>query len=110
MGLLDLPLSALSWIDAGLAAVLPAAIRIALWGGIGAMVSMGLYWLVSPQRRIAGIAAEERRLKDTLRDENTEATDGLASARSEEHTSELQSPMRISYAVFCLKKKTTIHH
>src|SRR3546814_5877565 len=27
--------------------------------------------------------------------------------RSEEHTSELQSPMRISYAVFCLKTKTT---
>src|SRR3546814_7171191 len=30
----------------------------------------------------------------------------LAQARSEEHTSELQSLMRISYAVFCLKKKT----
>src|SRR3546814_3325802 len=30
---------------------------------------------------------------------------GLASARSEEHTSELQSLMRNSYAVFCLKKK-----
>src|SRR3546814_1044631 len=29
-----------------------------------------------------------------------------ARARSEEHTSELQSLMRISYAVFCLKKKT----
>src|SRR3546814_2405680 len=29
----------------------------------------------------------------------------LVSARSEEHTSELQSLMRISYAVFCLKKK-----
>src|SRR3546814_5761745 len=29
--------------------------------------------------------------------------------RSEEHTSELQSLMRISYAVFCLKKKTIIH-
>src|SRR3546814_1258890 len=28
--------------------------------------------------------------------------------RSEEHTSELQSLMRISYAVFCLKKKTTL--
>src|SRR3546814_2332828 len=28
--------------------------------------------------------------------------------RSEEHTSELQSLMRISYPVFCLKKKTTI--
>src|SRR3546814_10513757 len=30
-----------------------------------------------------------------------------ASMRSEEHTSELQSLMRISYAVFCLKKKKT---
>src|SRR3546814_10699072 len=37
------------------------------------------------------------------------ADNALASAeddRSEEHTSELQSLMRISYAVFCLKKKT----
>src|SRR3546814_5252950 len=31
-------------------------------------------------------------------------------ARSEEHTSELQSLMRISYAVFCLKKKITKQH
>src|SRR3546814_7065467 len=30
----------------------------------------------------------------------------IAEIRSEEHTSELQSLMRISYAVFCLKKKT----
>src|SRR3546814_1841801 len=30
---------------------------------------------------------------------------GVAEGRSEEHTSELQSLMRISYAVFCLKKK-----
>src|SRR3546814_3105435 len=30
-------------------------------------------------------------------------------ARSEEHTSELQSLMRISYAVFCLKQKKTAH-
>src|SRR3546814_6256414 len=32
---------------------------------------------------------------------------GDADERSEEHTSELQSLMRISYAVFCLKKKNT---
>src|SRR3546814_989287 len=32
----------------------------------------------------------------------------LFQARSEEHTSELQSLMRISYAVFCLKKKKLI--
>src|SRR3546814_6236713 len=36
----------------------------------------------------------------------------LKGGRSEEHTSELQSLMRISYAVFCLKKKTdnNTHH
>src|SRR3546814_2551732 len=34
---------------------------------------------------------------------------GAPSPRSEEHTSELQSLMRISYAVFCLNKKTQQH-
>src|SRR3546814_1246152 len=40
-------------------------------------------------------------------DADSEDGDGAAPpSRSEEHTSELQSLMRISYAVFCLKKKT----
>src|SRR3546814_7329475 len=34
----------------------------------------------------------------------------IAGRRSEEHTSELQSLMRISYAVICLKKKISIIH
>src|SRR3546814_5828063 len=34
----------------------------------------------------------------------------VAALRSEEHTSELQSLMRISYAVFCLQKKITYTH
>src|SRR3546814_4866011 len=36
--------------------------------------------------------------------------DPPAAERSEEHTSELQSLMRISYAVFCLKKKKRTHY
>src|SRR3546814_4358112 len=42
---------------------------------------------------------------DALRAEQLEAVDEPNIERSEEHTSELQSLMRISYAVFCLKKK-----
>src|SRR3546814_5437381 len=38
------------------------------------------------------------------------ARNHLDALRSEEHTSELQSLMRISYAVFCLKKKKKIQH
>src|SRR3546814_2889107 len=37
-------------------------------------------------------------------------SDDIVRGRSEEHTSELQSLMRISYAVFCLKKKNKIIH
>src|SRR3546814_1726416 len=44
----------------------------------------------SPERDLAGLALGEAQVQ-----------------RSEEHTSELQSLMRISYAVFCLKKKNT---
>src|SRR3546814_7712145 len=43
----------------------------------------------------------EMSVRHTIRDQMA----ALRPARSEEHTSELQSLMRISYAVFCLKKK-----
>src|SRR3546814_3560891 len=41
----------------------------------------------------------------TVHSRRGEAAQAHRPARSEEHTSELQSLMRISYAVFCLKKK-----
>src|SRR3546814_10974719 len=41
----------------------------------------------------------------TLRHSSSNSLIGRIQSRSEEHTSELQSLMRISYAVFCLKKK-----
>src|SRR3546814_9432081 len=42
---------------------------------------------------------------DDLGGDRGDAGEGVGGQRSEEHTSELQSLMRISYAVFCLKKK-----
>src|SRR3546814_9921672 len=51
-------------------------------------------------------AAEDAYAKIALSHEFREVYGKLVD-RSEEHTSELQSLMRISYAVFCLKKKTT---
>src|SRR3546814_4583491 len=46
-----------------------------------------------------------REVDDVLGDQHVDQVFGDARHRSEEHTSELQSLMRISYAVFCLKKK-----
>src|SRR3546814_5287943 len=65
-------------------------------GAIGVVVAL----LVGGLRAL--FDAELRRLAAELR----EIVDQRDELRSEEHTSELQSLMRISYAVFCLKKKT----
>src|SRR3546814_3334660 len=73
--------------------------------------------LVMPERRTCcrvdlvrtnQVAAAKRRSSGT-RGCSRNSTEGLqmTPGRSEEHTSELQSLMRISYAVFCLKQKNT---
>src|SRR3546814_3473498 len=69
----------------------PVAAHVDL-DAVGAGVYMATGLLQLGQHRIQGVAAGAARTH-------------LAAARSEEHTSELQSLMRISYAVFCLKKK-----
>src|SRR3546814_3848728 len=54
--------------------------------------------------------ARQHNHRDRVEQSIGDAGDGVGRAgarRSEEHTSELQSLMRISYAVFCLKKKNT---
>src|SRR3546814_7856734 len=53
---------------------------------------MALFAERTPEKTLARLAADDSFIP-------------LGKARSEEHTSELQSLMRISYAVFCLKKK-----
>src|SRR3546814_9131289 len=52
----------------------------------------------------AGKAESLKRITSLL-DQVIEGEEAVLEKRSEEHTSELQSLMRISYAVFCLKKK-----
>src|SRR3546814_2564855 len=64
------------------------------------------------QRRDGVPAAEERALQVDVDGAVPVGFGDLlrGTLRSEEHTSELQSLMRISYAVFCLKKKITSRH
>src|SRR3546814_4341842 len=64
------------------------------------MIALGLpWWNVAATREVA----EFLRARPKAR--VFEYGAGASTIRSEEHTSELQSLMRISYAVFCLKKK-----
>src|SRR3546814_6274137 len=60
---------------------------------------------LAAKRRGAADAAEPSGILSHHQAQDAAAWDFLAELRSEEHTSELQSLMRISYAVFCLKKK-----
>src|SRR3546814_1183569 len=56
---------------------------------------------------LAGARAQDLGHQEADLARGEELAGALALARSEEHTSELQSLLRISYAVFCLKKKNT---
>src|SRR3546814_9671790 len=55
------------------------------------------------------IASQQKRYEAAPEGHEAKDGDQVVMDRSEEHTSELQSLMRISYAVFCLKKKNYIH-
>src|SRR3546814_6014377 len=59
------------------------------------------------QRKDCAWPLRRQRLSKTPAARSNRPRPGCRHWRSEEHTSELQSLMRISYAVFCLKKKKT---
>ena len=58
MGLLDLPAPLFAGLDSLLSGLAPPTLRLALWGVIAAVLSMGAYWLLSPQTRIAQAKAD----------------------------------------------------
>src|SRR3546814_7335093 len=65
-------------------------------------------WITIARRDDDGSARDPFRISSYLRNRghlDAPAETDMTVQRSEEHTSELQSLMRISYAVFCLKKK-----
>src|SRR3546814_2308819 len=63
--------------------------------------------VAAPPRPISAAEMEPEIVSDNEFERNQAALWRGIGKRSEEHTSELQSLMRISYAVFCLKKKKT---
>src|SRR3546814_3107501 len=58
-------------------------------------------------RAHGGVVAQPMGVQPSIFEREQSTVDERSRIRSEEHTSELQSLMRISYAVFCLKKKKT---
>src|SRR3546814_4908862 len=85
----------------------PASKRIRLWPScIGIALTLILASPAVPAAE-APPPALARLLAMGLKVEGSFEAPGQMTGRSEEHTSELQSLMRISYAVFCLKKKKT---
>src|SRR3546814_5542913 len=64
-------------------------------------------WDTSATRRLPKSGTMRNTVRYAKHSNAANVQPGRAKHRSEEHTSELQSLMRISYAVFCLKKKKT---
>src|SRR3546814_9282634 len=70
-------------------------------GGIGRLGDV----VDRPVILVVALANAREHLDDIVEIQAVEQVDALVVDRSEEHTSELQSLMRISYAVFCLTKQ-----
>src|SRR3546814_6306278 len=79
---------------------------VALWAGLPALL-LSLVWLLLQDSVIDSLilASLPERMTEGLDAARRSLVISEIRSRSEEHTSELQSLMRISYAVFCLKKK-----
>src|SRR3546814_2418896 len=95
------------WLHAALGAAdagFVSAVRPALRAVPGVAAAHRLAAGIRTDRAVPGAAALVSVGHQLLHLRLRDAADALH-ARSEEHTSELQSLMRISYAVFCLKKK-----
>ncbi|MFZ5654182.1 MAG: hypothetical protein ACOY42_07280 [Pseudomonadota bacterium] len=82
MSLLDLPAPLLGAVDAGLGTFLPAAPRVLLWGLLGGAAGMGLYALLSPQRRIEVARRTSARARAALADCDAELADALPLIRA----------------------------
>src|SRR3546814_2607081 len=67
--------------------------------------SEGCSWMLSGGSQWSASVTKSSKNAQVRRDRRPRNPSCEADSRSEEHTSELQSLMRISYAVFCLKKK-----
>ena len=55
MGLFDLPSPLFAWLDQAMSGFAPPSLRLIIWALIGAALSMGLYWLFSPQGKLTDI-------------------------------------------------------
>ncbi len=66
MGIFDLPAPLLAWLDHALGLFAPPTFRLVLWGLVGGVGSMALYWLLSPQAEIAGAKAAAARARRAL--------------------------------------------
>src|SRR3546814_6778282 len=77
-------------------------------GQISCILGQGLMrrtWLGNFRNAMPRGPAKDDQIDERIRTKAIRAMNRNTSRRSEEHTSEIQSLMRISYAVFCLKKK-----
>src|SRR3546814_3843704 len=76
------------------------------------IAAQGLERGICIKRLVVGVAIDQRRrlIGQHLAQDGGDRLALGEPLRSEEHTSELQSLMRISYAVFCLKKKNKISY
>ena len=66
MGLFDVPAPLLAWLDQAMSGLASPTVRLVVWGLLSAALSMGLYWLCSPQGKLTDIKTKALKARRDL--------------------------------------------
>ncbi len=68
MGVFDIPAPLFTWIDQVMSIVASPTLRLIVWGLVAAVLSMGLYWMLSPQHRLTDVKIRAVKARQDLND------------------------------------------
>ena len=66
MGVFDVPAPLFAWVDQVMSGVAPPTLRLIVWGLVAAVLSMGLYWMFSPQHRLTDVKIRAAKAREDL--------------------------------------------
>lgn len=82
MGLFDLPAPLFTWLDQAMSGFASPTLRLVVWGLIAAALSMGLYWLFSPQGKLTDIKVRALKARHDLNSFDGEFAEAWPKMRS----------------------------
>jgi hypothetical protein len=94
-----LPAPIFAWMDRAMSAALPAWSRIAVWGALAGMLSMTIYWMLSPREEIVRVRTELRAVQTAMLAYDGDFAGLISGVRHMIHLAFLQAALSVGPAL-----------